>query len=82
MMGATQPPMTLGEEMALYRSDRQAWLAYFAPRMAKRLAGLPDDEAIRRWSGMSRDYQRALWLAMDDAQRVRVRRLRDAGSRV
>lgn len=73
-----QPPMTPGEEMALYRSDRSAWLTQAAPRLAARFYHCSDADMSQRWAFLSRDYQRAVWHALDDPQRTRLQRIRAA----
>lgn len=66
------------DEIALYVSDRDAWLAHVAPRMADRLASATDEQIKRDWNRMTRDYQTAVWQHLDEPQRARIRTLRKA----
>lgn len=68
-------------ERALFDADRPGWLAYVAPRMAKRLqemTDVPDATLADTWGFLSRDYQRAVWPLLDDATRDRIRAARKA----
>jgi len=68
-------------ERHLHDTDRPAWLAYVAPRMAVRLsemADVPDATLADTWGFLSRDYQRAVWPLLDDAMRDRIRAARKA----
>lgn len=64
------------DELALYQTDRNAWLEHVAPRMARRIAETSDEQIKRDWNGMVRDYQTAVWQHLDETQRARIRALR------
>lgn len=65
------------DELTLYQTDRQAWLARVAPTMPAVIDASTDDELARAWPMMGRDYQQAVWAHLDEAQRERVRRVRE-----
>lgn len=66
------------DELALYQTDRSAWLEYAAPRMAGRIASATDEQIKGDWNRMPRDYQTAVWPHLDEAHRARIRKLRNA----
>jgi len=66
------------DERSLYETDRDAWLAYVAPRMARRIAAASDEQIKRDWTRTPRDYQTVVWQHLDDTQRARIRKLRNA----
>lgn len=72
--------LSASAERALYDSDRPAWIAYVAPRMAAGLAGLADEVIGPTWAALARDYQRAVWAHLDDTTRERIRAARDAAT--
>lgn len=74
--------LTASAERALYDSDRPAWLREVAPRMAERLANVRDEVLGGAWSDLPRDYQRAVWLVLDEPTKDRIRAARaDATTR-
>jgi hypothetical protein len=58
--------MNAGDEIALYTSDRAAWLAYFAPRIAEILNESTNEELDEIWSRMKRDTQLAAWPLLNE----------------
>lgn len=48
------------DERALYETDRDGWLAYVAPSMARKLTDEPDATLADTWSRIPRDYQAAV----------------------
>jgi hypothetical protein len=70
--------MMPSDEYALYQQDREAWIAHVAPRMAERIAAMPDAEVADTWPRLSREYQLAVWELLDTDQRRRVRAARRA----
>lgn len=65
------------DELTLHDTDRAAWLAYVASNMARRLAETPDATLGVLWARIPRDYQTAVWPHLDEAQRQRIRKLRN-----
>lgn len=63
------------DELTLHDTDREAWLGYVAPQMARRIATEPDGTLADTWSRIPRDYQKAVWQHLDETQRERVRRI-------
>jgi hypothetical protein len=66
----------MSEELKLYETDRPAWIAQSAPRLALRIAEGDESSLNRSWSCMGRDYQTATWQHLDEVQRDRIRKLR------
>ncbi len=66
------------DERSLYETDRNQWLAFVAPNMARRLATEPDATLGATWARIPRDYQTAVWQHLDEPQRARIRTLRKA----
>lgn len=66
------------DELALYETNRSAWLEYAAPRMASRIASSTDEQIRVDWNRAPRDYQTAVWQHLDDTQRARIRKVRNA----
>jgi hypothetical protein len=66
------------DELALYQTDRPAWLQQVAPRMARKLEAMNDNELANTWTTLARDYQRAVWGVMDQTTQSRVRKARTA----
>lgn len=66
------------DELEMYQNDQPAWLAHVAPNQAAQINGdLYDDATLAAtWNAMPRDYQTATWQHLDEASRVRVRRVR------
>lgn len=64
------------DELTLYQTDRPAWLQQVAPRMARKLEAMSDNELANEWATLARDYQRAVWGVMDGATQSRVRKAR------
>lgn len=64
------------DELILYQTDRAAWIAQTAPKMAAVIDANSDAELIQNWSLMSRDFQTATWAHLSEVQRERIRRLR------
>lgn len=65
------------DEHALYVTDRAAWIAYVAPRAARRISEATNEQIKRDWPRTPRDYQTAVWQHLDDTQRARIRTLRN-----
>ena len=65
------------DELALYGTDRNAWLAYVAPNMARQIASDSDEKVNRVWPSIPDDYKRAVWKLLPEEQRQRIRDLRD-----
>jgi hypothetical protein len=70
--------MNGAEELALHDNDRDGWLAYVAPNMARKLIGESDATLGATWARIPRDYQTAVWQHLDETQRARIRALRNA----
>jgi hypothetical protein len=66
------------DELTLYQTDRPVWLQQVAPRMARKLEAVNDNELAKEWATLARDYQRAVWAVMDGATQSRVRKVRAA----
>ena len=64
------------DELTMYLSQREKWIEQTAPRTAALMAKWNDAEAVETWERIGRDYQRAVWKCMDEAQRARIKRLR------
>jgi hypothetical protein len=64
------------DELELYKTDREGWLAYVSPNMARKLATEPDATLGDTWARIPRDYQTAVWQHLDEPQRERIRALR------
>jgi hypothetical protein len=66
------------DDLALYETDRPAWLATVAPKQAARIADDTYDDAslAYAWASMQRDYQTAVWALLPEAQKQRIRMLR------
>lgn len=64
--------------LALYYSDRPAWLAAVAPRMPDVVDANVDAELAVSWSLMQRDFQAATWQQLNADQRARIKRVRGA----
>lgn len=73
----TDAELSLDQQLALYDTDRAAWLAYMAPRMAALLTAGSDQDAAIRWPLMGREYQRAVWARLDRQTRKRIRAIRE-----
>lgn len=75
--------LTASAERALFETNRPAWLAYVAPRMATRLRAMtdvPDVTLSDAWGFLQRDYQRAVWVLLDEPTRTRIRNARRAAT--
>jgi len=68
------------DELTLYLTQREKWVEQTAPRTAALMAKWNDAEAVETWERIGRDYQRAVWKCMDEAQRARIKRLRKAAA--
>lgn len=66
------------DELVLYQTDRPAWLQQVAPRMARKLDAMNDNELANEWATLPRDYQVAVWERMDGATQTRLRKARAA----
>jgi len=64
------------DELTMYLTQREKWIEQTAPRTAALMAKWNDAEAVETWERIGRDYQRAVWKCMDEAQRARIKRLR------
>lgn len=64
------------DELTLYETDRDGWLAYVAPNLARRIASDPDDKVNRDWPRIPDDYKAAVWKLLPEEQRQRIRELR------
>lgn len=71
---STTATMTPSAERALYQRDHATWLRYSAPRLADRLADMPD--IAFGWSLLTRDTQVAVWQHLDETHRARVKAVR------
>jgi len=64
------------EELALFNTNRPAWLAHVAPPLAERMPEMSDAQLNDTWERMPDDYRRAVWPHLDEGQRARIRTLR------
>lgn len=62
-------------ELAMYRSDRPAWIALVAPQMPDVIDANTNAELAPAWRAMGRDFQRATWDQLNNEQRTRLRRV-------
>lgn len=69
--------MTPSDERRLYETDRPAWLRLIAPKMPAVIDANTDEELARSWGMMGRDFQEAVWAHLSEAQRERVRMVRN-----
>lgn len=60
--------------LAMYHSDRAAWLVEVKHGFAEALELARDDELQGCWAPMSRDIQRAVWGEMKPSEQARLRR--------
>lgn len=65
------------DDLTLYQTDRPAWIAKHAPNMAAILSQSTDAQLAESWERMPRDYQTATWQHLGDADRERVRMMRN-----
>ena len=65
------------DELALYQTNRPAWLAIAAPRVAARIETDTDDAINAYWPLMSDDFKAAVWALLPEAQRERIRKVRE-----
>jgi hypothetical protein len=61
------------DEHHLFKTDRSAWIAIAAPRLAKRIADMTDSQLNHAWDMTGEDYKRAVWALLDATQQARVR---------
>ena len=64
------------DELTLHKTDRDQWLAYVAPNMARKIATDTDEQIQANWPRIPQDYKAAVWQHLDETQRERVRKLR------
>lgn len=68
--------MTPGEERQLYETDRAAWIKYVAPKLAKQIETMTDEQINQTWSLTPADYKSAVWALLSGEQQARVRTIR------
>lgn len=64
------------DELDLYNTNRDEWLRFVAPNLARKLATDTDEQVQRNWPTIPADYKAAVWEHLDATQRERIRRLR------
>lgn len=69
------------DELAMYQTDRDGWIAYVCAHMAAQFPAKTDADVARAWAVMDRPYQAAVWKHLAEPQRERVRKLRDTDSK-
>lgn len=73
----TTDELTPAQERHLYATDRAAWRRRKAGVLAAKLMAMTDAVLATSWERVPRETQIAVWQHLDEAQRERVRRVRE-----
>lgn len=73
----TTAELTPAQERHLYATDRVEWRRRKAGVLAAKLMAMDDDVLANSWERVPRETQVAVWQHLDEAQRERVRRVRE-----
>jgi hypothetical protein len=67
-------------ELDLFKTDRWAWMALAAPRIAERIATMDDAQIDYCWPTMQSDLRERVWTLLDDMQKTRIKAVRPVGT--
>jgi len=68
------------DELTQYEIRRAAWIADAAPKLAKRMEEMTNDQINHAWNVMRDDYKHAVWNALPADLQDRVRSIRESGA--
>jgi hypothetical protein len=63
-------------EYEQFQTQRATWISEHAPKLARRMESMTDDQINHAWNVMQDDYRRAVWAIADASMQERVRAVR------